>query len=257
MKKNISQKFTLLILLLLLISSSSNAQLDFKRHKGGSLWRHWFVKANIGVNAYFGDLSTYDHDPFNKLKHESKFGYSASVGKWINDWGGANFTFSGGKLTGIRHNYQTHTDFYQYTIEGLVNITQLFNDHDQQSIFYVFAKVGFGLIDFNAHYTNINTGDTINMVGKHTPYDKRVTEWVVPLSIGGVYNIDKNFALFFDATYNYVNSDKLDAKYDGSGDGDKDYFVYVSAGVKYTFTVKDTHGKYRRSSSRRKMHWTR
>ncbi len=257
MKKNVSQKFTLVIFLLLFISSSLYAQRDFNSHRGGSIWRHWYVKANVGTNAFFGNISTFDQDPFNKLKYESKFGYSVSAGKWINEWGGAHFTFSGGKLKGTRNDYESHTDFYQYTVEGIVNVTQLLYDHDMQSQFYIYAKLGFGLIDFNALYTNVVTGDTINMVGKHTAYDKRVTEWVIPIGFGGVYNIDDNFGLFFDDTLNYTNTDKLDAKYKGAEDDTNDYYIFASAGIKYTFTIKEKHGKYNRPVSRRKIRWVR
>lgn len=256
MKNIISQKSALIVVLLLL-SSGVFAQRDFKRNKGGGIWRHWFVKANVGATAFFGDISTYDHDPFNKFKYESKFGYSVSAGKWINDWGGANFTFSGGKMKGIRNNYESHTDFYQYTLEAQVNLTQLYFDQDVQSVFYVYAKLGFGLIEFNAMYTNQTTGDTIHIIGKHTPFNKRVTEWVIPIGIGGVYNIDQNFAIFFDGTFNYTNTDKLDAKFSGSTDDKKDYYIYISVGLKYTFSIKDKHGSYRRPVSRRKIRWVR
>jgi len=257
-KNNISKKITLLMLILLLIGSSLQAQRKFEMNKGGLIWRHWFVKSNIGLNAFFGDVSTYDHDPLNKLKYESKFGYSVSAGKWIIDWGGANFTFAGGSLKGIRENgTESHANFYQYTLEGLINITQLINHYDEQTPFYVYAKLGYGLIDFNAYSINSNTGDTLNIVGKHSGFGQRVTEWVIPLGIGGAYNIDKNFALIFDATYNYTHTDKLDARYYGSASGDNDYYIYAAVGVKYTFTIKDEYGKYRRPRSKRSRRWTR
>ena len=242
---------------LLFASSSVYAQRDFKRHAGGGIWRHWFVEASIGSNAYFGDISTYDHDPVNKLKFESKFGYSATLGKWINDWGAASFTFSSGQFKGLKNASESQTDFFQYTVEGKVNLTQLYFDHDVQSNFYLYAKLGYGLIDFNASYSNINTGDTINIVGSHSGYNKRVTEWVIPIGFGGTYNIDKNFGIFFDATLNYVNSDKLDARYDGADDNKKDYYIYLSAGLKYTFSIQDQHGFYKRPVSRRKIRWVR
>jgi len=246
------------MLLLLLLGSSIQAQRKFELNKGGLIWRHWFVKANIGLNAYFGDISTYDHDPLNKIAHESKFGYSVSAGKWIIDWGGANFTFSGGGLKGIKENgVESRTNFYQYTLEGIVNITQLINQYDRQSVFYLYGKLGFGLIDFNAYYINTNRGDTLNIVGKNSQFGKRVTEWVIPLGIGGAYNIDKNFSVIFDITYNYTHTDKLDARYNGSAADNNDYYVYFATGVKYTFTIKDKHGVYRRPRSKRTRRWTR
>jgi len=256
-KKNVPQKFTLVIFLLLFMSSGVFAQMHFNSHRGGGIWRHWYVQGSVGTNAFFGDISTYDHDPFNKLKYESKFGYSFSAGKWINEWGGAHFTFSGGALKGTRNNYESNANFYQYTVEGVVNITQLINKWDMQSLFYIYAKVGFGLIEFNALYTNINSGDTINIIGKHSPFGKRVTEWVIPIGFGGVYNIDDNFGVFFDATLNYTHTDKLDAKYKNGTDDNNDYYIYASVGVKYTFTIKDQHGKYKRPVSRRKIRWVR
>lgn len=243
-----------------MFSSGLLAQRQFDSHKSGSIWRHWYVKADIGATALFGDISTYDSDPFKKLKYESKFAYSATVGKWVTDWGGAEFTFSMGKLKGIRGSLEANTEYLQYTFVGRVNITQLIYPSDAQTPFYFYAKLGYGLIDFNAILTNVDTGDTIRMQGANTPHDKRVTEWVIPFGFGGTYNIDENFSIVFDATYHYVDTDKLDGKYISSEvdyNDNKDAYVYLSIGVQYTFNIKETYGGFKSSRSKRNKRWTR
>lgn len=260
MKRKISQRFTLVILILLIFGGELYAQRQFDSHKGGSIWRHWYVKADFGPTALFGDISTYDTDPFKKLRYESKFSYSVSAGKWITDWGGAHFTFSQGQLKGIRGDLEANTSYFQYTFQGIINLTQLLYPSDDQGNFYFYAKVGYGLMDFNAILTNVATGDTIRMQGVNTSHDKRVTEWVIPFGFGGVYNIDQNFAINFDATYNYVNTDKLDGKFVSSEvdyNDNKDYYIYLSLGFQYTFNFKESYGNYKRPKSRRRIQWTR
>ncbi|MCK5776277.1 MAG: hypothetical protein KAH25_08875, partial [Bacteroidales bacterium] len=215
---------------------------------------HWYGQASFGANAFFGDISSHDHDPIKKLKYETSYGYSASLGKWINNWGAAQFTFSGGELIGTKNNYSSHANFYQYAVEGILNLTELIYQHHMQTRFYVYAKMGYGYIKFNATLTDESTGKTVGEVGGNTSHGKRVKEWVIPFGAGGVFNIDKNYALFIDALYQHVNSNKLDAKYNNET---LDNYVNASLGFRYTFDIKNKRHKYRSNSSQKRIHWVK
>jgi len=253
-KAGISPKLIIVVIFTLLMSAPIFAQRKFDSHKSGSIWRHW------SVNAMFGDVTSYDHDPFKKISEESALGIVASAGKWINEWGGAEFTFSKGSLYGFSGDLEVNTNYNQYTISAIVNFTQLIYPSDFQTPFYIYGKLGYGFIDFNALLTNTKTGDTIKMQGVDTPHDKRVSEWVIPMTIGGAYNFDKNIALVFDLNYFYVDTDKLDGKFissDTDFNDNKDSYASFTIGIKYTFSIKETQGGYNRPRSKRTLRFTR
>jgi len=254
LKETYSNISILFVLFILVFSASSNAQLEYNRYGSNNIWDHWYGQVSIGANAFYGDISSYDSDPIKKIKYETSYGYSASFGKWINRWGAAQFTFSGGELIGTKNHYVSHASFYQYAIEGMLNVTELIHKHQLQSRFYGYIKAGYGFIEINAFLTDTNTGKTVSEVGKNSSYGKRVTEWVIPFGGGGFYNIDKNYSLFIDVLYQYVDSDKLDARYDTET---LDNYVNASFGLRYTFDVKNKRHKYRGNSARKRIHWVK
>lgn len=259
MKARISPKLISVVIFTLLLSTTF-AQRKFDSHKSGSGWRHWYANVNFSVNAMFGDVTTYDYDPFKKIGQESGIAIAASAGKWITDWGGAEFNFSKGSLYGFSGDLEANTNYNQYTISGIVNFTQLIYPSDYQTPFYIYGKIGYGLIDFNALLTNTKTGDTIRMQGVNTSHDKRVSEWVIPITIGGAYNFDENFSMIFDINYFVVDTDKLDGKFistDKDFNDNKDSYASITIGVKYTFNLKESRGSYHRPRSRRTLKFTR
>ncbi len=248
------------MVVVVLISTNAYSQRKFESHKKGDIWRHWYAKATINMNAMFGDVSTYDHDPFNKIAYETKFGFTVGVGKWVTSWGGAEFNFSMGGMKSLRGDLEAHNTFYQYAAIGKVNLTQLVYPADEQSPFFVYAKLGYGLIDFNSRLINTRTGDTLRMQGNKTDFNERVTEWIIPMGIGGAYNLDQHFAILFEINYFYVHSDKLDGKFISSEelfDDNRDSYANINLGLKYTFNLKDTFGKYHRSKSKRSLKFVR
>jgi len=259
-KAGISPKLISIVIFAVLVSTSVFAQRKLDFYKTGSGFRHWYVNVNFSINAMFGDVTTYDSDPFNKIGKESGVAFAASAGKWVTSWGGAEFNFSKGSLYGFSGDLEANTNFNQYTISGIINFTQLVYPSDYQTPFYFFGKIGYGLIDFNATLTNSKTGDTIRMQGVDTPHDKRVSEWVIPLTIGGAYNFDDNFSLVFDLNYFVVDTDKLDGKFistDRDFNDDKDSYASFTIGLKYTFNIKDSQGSFKRPKSRRTLKFRR
>lgn len=255
MKSFTSQKAIIIIITLLFIGVSSFAQRSFDTYKGGFIWKHYYVKGNVGFNMFYGDVSSHDQDIFKKIGQESSFAYSLSAGKWVTDWGGAEATFSMGKIKGSTSSYEFTNDYNQYIFQGIINLMQLIYPAENQTPFYLYLKAGYGFINFNSVLLNSKTLDTVKIVGKNSAYGKRVTEWLIPLGIGGGFNIDENFAIIIDGNLHLVNSDKLDTKYGNSGNDDNDFYVNFSIGMKYTFNIKNTYGKFKRSKSRRTIRY--
>lgn len=253
-KTKISPRIIFVLLLFIILSSAGFAQRSFELHKSGSIWRNWYIKGGVNLNAMFGDITSYDQDPFQKIGQESRFGFQVTAGKWVTDWGGAELTYSRGNLYGSRSDLEVNTNFNQYMICGIVNITQLIYPSDVQTPFYVYGKIGYGQIDFNAVLTNVNTGDTIRMQGVETAHDKRVSEWLLPFGLAGVYNFDKNFSLVAEVTYFHVNTDKLDGKYISSSvdfNDNKDSYATFSLGVQYTFNISNRNASYHKMKTRK------
>jgi len=248
------------VILLFFMIGNGLAQVTYNFHKGGGIWRHYYVNANAGANLFFGDVSNYNGDPFNKLVKESSFAYSATAGKWITEWLAAQATFNMGQLRGANNaldaEFKNH--YYYYTGEFIVNLNQLVYPLDKQTDFYLQAKLGFGLIRFNSELTSLTSKKPLHIIGENSAFGERVTEWIVPIGIGGVYNIDEHYSILFDLLYQYVNSDKLDTRVEESINNmnQLDSFFLLSVGIKYTFNLKKLRG-YNHGSNSRSLRWTR
>jgi len=241
-------------LVLVFFSSSSNAQIAFERYGSNYVWDHWYGQVSFGGNAFFGDMSSYDFDPIKKLQYETSYGYSGSFGKWINSWMAVQITLSGGELKAVKNTNTSHTSFFQYGIDGVINVTQLIRNEQNQSDFYGYLKVGYGLINFNAYIVNENDGSHVSGKNICSSEEGKVTEWVIPFGAGIVYNLDKNYSFLIETSYQYVNTDKLDAKCHGDS---SDRYINVSLGFRYTFDLKNNRNKYRHNSSRKGLHWVK
>lgn len=247
------------VILFLFMTSSGLAQISYDFHKGGWLMRHYYVEANLGVNLFYGDISDYNGDPFNKLIKEAGIGYSLTAGKWATPWLGGQFTFTHGQLRGVNEgcDCEFKNNYLQYTGQALINLTQLFYPLDKQSDFYFLARLGYGLINFNAVLSNTSSQDTIHIIGRYSSHGERVSEWVVPIGLSGVYNFDEHYSLSFDFMYNYTHTDKLDTKvYESKNERKLDSYIFVGLGVKYTFNLKKQKG-YNSGSTSRGVHWVR
>lgn len=249
MKTSGKTRATLALILLFLVNISLFAQREFESHKRGYIWKHWYGKADLTINLMFSDVSTHDADPLKKITEESRFGFNISAGKWIKNWGAAEINYSRGNLYGFTNTLEVSTNFNQYTVSGLLNLTQLFYPADKQTPFFVTLKLGYGLIDFNARLTDRETGKLVHVQGTESSYKKRVTEWLIPIGLGGVINFDYNLALNLGLNYHYINTDKLDSKFisaDVDFNDDKDSYVSITIGLIYTFNIKETYGYYKR-----------
>ena len=245
------------ISIFIVLSLNAFAQRKFDMHKGNLTWRNWFVKANIGVNLLYSDASTHHNDLLYKLQYENQLGFSLETGKWLTPWLGANVNFAAGNLYVYTYETESFTNFYQYSGEIIFNINQLLYPAEKQSEFYVYLKLGYGLINFNAAMVDQITGDTLGIQGKYSSYGKAVTEWFIPVGLGGTYNIDENFGINLETKVNFTNTDKLDASYTNKTQSQNDLYASITIGLVYTFNIKGSYGSYWRPQSKRSNQWMR
>lgn len=214
------------------------------------LYRDWMFSLSAGSILYYGGLSNFDLDPLNKIPNESNLSYNISLGKWIKPYLALRGNFQKGSLHTLKSTHDMHSDFNEYTGQLMVNITDFFNyPAGYQKMFYSYVFLGYGLIDFRSSVVNTSTG----LIEKQWGQDKMITEWVVPLGIGIGYYFNENFTFSFDATYHYVNTDKLDAYTNDS----KDFMLYLALGVVYNFNLKQINGYIVRPKSKRRLKWAK
>ena len=240
----------LIAIFILLMTSGLLAQRKFDFHKGKVMWRHWYIDAKIGYNVFYGDITSYNIDLVEKYKEESKVGYALGLGKWVESWIGVEGNLMHGKLRGVKDTLISNTTFNQATGEVIINFTQLIYPSNIQTPFYFYGKLGAGLNYFSSTLTHSKTGAVIKTSGN--PYN---IEWMIPISFGGAYNITENFSLTATASYTYINTDKLDATYTNKPDDSNDFYLSLFFGAKYTFSLKQSKGSYRRPRSRRGTNW--
>jgi len=205
---------------------------------------------SAGSALYYGGLSNYDLDPLNKIPNESNLSYNFSLGKWVKPYLALRGNLQMGKLHSTKGTREMHANFNEYTAQLMVNITDFFKyPAGYQRQFYSYVFLGYGLIDFRSSVVNTSTG----IIEKQWGQDKMITEWVVPLGVGIGYNFNENFTFSFDATYHYIDSDKLDAYSNNS----KDFMLYLAVGVIYNFNLKELNGYIVRPKSRRRLKWAK
>lgn len=250
-KLNILLAFVLTVLLTL----PSIAQIKYKPQRWSkarntpSLYRDWMVSVSAGTALYYGGLSNYDLDPLQKIPNESNLSYSLSAGKWVLPYLAMRANFQMGKLHSIKTTREMNSKFNEYTGQILLNLTDFLGyPSGYQRSFYSYVFIGYGLIDFSSSVYNSATG-VLNDYGT----DKMMTEWVVPAGVGIAYNFNSNFTFSFDATYHYINTDKLDAYTNSS----KDFMLYLGLSVNYNFNFKSINGYISRPKNRRSLKWAK
>lgn len=221
-----------------------------KIYKTPEIYRDWMFSISGGSALYYGGLSNYDLDPMNKIPNESNLSYSATAGKWLRSYGAVRASFQKGKIHTIKNSKDLNASFNEYTAQVMINVTDFFNyPSGYQRMFYSYVFLGYGLIDFKSSVYSTTTGLLVKEYGQ----EKMVTEWVVPLGVGFAYNFNQNFTFSLDATYHYLNTDKLDAYTNDS----KDFMLYLGLTVFYNFNLKDFNGYIVRPKSRRSLKWAK
>lgn len=218
MKKNL-----LLLCLLLAIAFHSVAQ-KWEGDRKVGLWKLYSINANAGVLSYFGDLSQYDTDPLNKLKHESNPAFSVIVTKHILDKFGISGQILYGKLEGSNPQQQFNTSIFEYNLHirtDLVNL--IFSGKEHRIGFSPYA--GIGQFIFNTQTTSYR-----DELATTSEIRSRVPEFVYFAGAGMSCKLPYNLAATADLSLRQCRNDKLD----GLVKNDNfDYYSYLNLGLTY------------------------
>jgi opacity protein-like surface antigen len=227
-----------LVLTLLIVYNTGNgfsqAWGGAEKNKFGDLWS---VDLSTGLTSYFGDLSLYDAEPFNKLSHESGLGLGLQITKYI----GRSFGLSGqllfGKIKGHKDELSFKTKLFEYSLQGRVDFVNLLSREKNHS-FHLNGFVGIGHFLFDARMWEYE-GEG----GDESKEASKVPELVVYAGGGLDYQVAKNLAVMAELALRRSQNDKLDNYSKGN---DYDYYTYLSVGIKYyisTFIKKPPKNK--------------
>lgn len=206
--------------------------------KSSSFSPYWYLLGDLGVATHHGDLAQYGFafDPkFIKLNGHLGGGYQ--FGGVL----GANIKLGRGYLGGEKDELNAILDYNDY-FEGNANLTinmvNLLFGTDQDRFFSVSPHFGVGQIQYKATAIDQTTGAIINQVG----YDGdkggisgRNVVLTVPVGLDLGFNINPKWDLYMDYTFNFLDTDILDAYAYGDKMMRTDMYSNLNVGARYKF----------------------
>ena len=185
---------------------------------------------------FWGDIESTFSD-----KISANTGWGFTLGKSLNSFISLRGEFITGGVSGSQPKYDRYfnADFYDYHINGTLNILNLIHGVDPCRNFNVFGTLGLGFIQFRTLEKTISTDKIIG----HSAFNSVVggsgeeweTESFIVTGIGFSYRLDKRFTLVAENQWHVINTDRLDAK---TGGFKYDILSYTSIGITYKFNFR-------------------
>jgi tetratricopeptide (TPR) repeat protein len=217
--------------------------------KSSSFSPYWYVLGDLGVATHHGDLAQYGFafDPkFIKLNGHLGGGYQ--FGGVL----GANAKFGRGYLGGEKDGLNAildYNDYFEGNLNLTINMVNLLFGTDEDRFFSVSPHFGVGQVHWKAKAINQTTSAVINTVGMNGSSggangdggnengligDRRLA-LTVPVGLDLGFNVNPKWDLYMDYTFNFVDSDLLDAYGYGTKMMKKDMYSNLNIGARYKF----------------------
>jgi len=200
------------------------ASTNWDIEKNTRIWDKWSVNFNTGLTSYFGDLSSYDPQFYQKLQYESGPGMGIIVTKHLTN----TFAVSGQVLYGNMHagysNMSFSTEFLEYNLHGRIDFINLFDPHNAHKLAFT-GYAGVGQFFFSAlkvEFEDQNRFETTHNTG--------VPEFVYFFGGGFDYKVTESIGISIDLSLHQSQNDRLD---DYVKNDDYDYYSYLSIGFTY------------------------
>ena len=290
------KKKNLYVALVCLFLSSLDTFAQNRTYDGPNKMNTWSITGYGGITKFFGDIKTYD---FKRGDNEKLTGgWGLSINKQLSPLFGVQITGFNGQLQGSKNGvisslsnnvynvYFNSPSFVQVTVDGTVNLNRLLFGYNKLRRWKVDAHLGAGIIYYHTDltYTNLtrgggpftfstNTDGSSKTAGEWDRNGSTYTrEWVVPAGLAVHYELTPRFDLGLDFTYNYVNTEKMDATVGGlsdyttqqgiwtfaKGDSKNDGWGMASIALTYKLgknAVRAKNGKYDAASGRYHLRW--
>lgn len=217
--------------------------------KSSSFSPYWYVLGDLGVATFHGDLAQYGFafDPkFIKLNGHLGGGYQ--FGGVL----GANLKLGRGYLGGEKDNLKAildYNDYFEGNLNLTINVLNLILGTDQDRLFSVSPHFGVGQVHWQAKAIDQKTKAVINKVGydgstgganvdggnKNGFIGDNRMALTVPVGLDLGFNVNPKWDLYLDYTFNFVDSDLLDAYSYGDKMMKTDMYSTLNIGARYKF----------------------
>jgi len=182
------------------------------------------VFLNAGLTSYYGDLSIYDNNFYNKLIHESGMAMGIVVTKRLTPQFAVSGQLIAGKLLGKKDNTSFESSLFEYNLHVRINPIRLFS-YNQSSKFTWDILFGFGNFLFKSTKTEFLEGE--NRITEHAA---RVPELVYFVGSGVSYKFNEKMSIGAEISVHQFQNDKIDIVVANSN---FDYFSYLNVGFTY------------------------
>lgn len=212
-------------LCLFLLPAITRAQLFYDFQSG------WYLGANAGIASYFGDLSFYDLDPVNKIRHESRFVAGLTAGKSLNQWIDLEMNFDHGGMKGSNQNNDLSFtgNFTELTLNGIISLSRIISNQAYQR-FQVCLSLGAGSIFYRSTKSRISDNTYVYSVGRNSSGDKKGSPGITAVFPAGIllsFDLNKSLVIRSRFAFRMPDDDLLDAHAGSTGINDRYSFAII------------------------------
>ncbi len=179
-----------------------------------------------GMSSYYGDLSIYDNNYFDKLSYESGFSGGLILTKRLAPQIGVSGQLLAGKINARKGNVSFESTIVEYNLHVRLDMLKVFSKYSKTKIKWD-VLFGFGNILFNSTKTTALEGE--NQVEEHKA---RVPELVFFGGTGLSYRLNEKIGINAEISIHQFQNDKIDITVSGT---DFDYFSLLNFGFTYYF----------------------
>jgi hypothetical protein len=193
--------------------------------RSSDFFTNWSLNFSGGLTTYFGDLSIYDTDLTEKLRHESGPALSLMLTKNVfRDAFGLSGQIVAGKIEGALGNTSFTAGLFEYNLQARVDFIDLFMLNKNHA-FGITGFAGVGQFIFQTKKEIYNEG-----IIENTEHTGRVPEFVFFFGGGFNYKVHSSFGITAELGLRQCQNDRLD---DEVRNDDFDYYSYASIGISY------------------------
>lgn len=216
---------------------------------------YFHVFGEAGLSLFNGDLNKYGFlaDPSNmKFNADLGLGYQftpvfGAFGKFgLGAFGGDKDAIKNGQ---VRNAMIDEAKFFDGSLNVSFEMLNLIAGYNPDRKFGLSTHLGFGQIDWQARAVDKTTGNPFDPeIGYGTNkieegWTGRANAWIVPIGAELTYRATEKLDIYADYTFNFADSDRLDAFVDDGSDNRHwpegtykgDLYAHLNFGLRYKF----------------------
>ncbi len=216
---------------------------------------YFHVFGEAGLSLFHGDLNKYGFlaDPSNmKFNADLGLGYQftpvfGAFGKFgLGAFGGDKDAIKNGQ---VRNAMIDEAKFFDGSLNVSFEMLNLIAGYNPDRKFGLSTHLGFGQIDWQARAVDKTTGNPFDPeIGYGTNkiedgWTGRANAWIVPIGAELTYRATEKLDIYADYTFNFADSDRLDAFVDDGSDNRHwpegtykgDLYAHLNFGLRYKF----------------------